>query len=137
MSPPLRDKRNQPVLWSGLQSGLVQTVATDHAPFDFRDAEADGSDDFTKIPTEIPTARDRSPPSAPARSAGHSTAPAGCACPQRRRHHNFAPSKFARSASVLSSSRYWISVFGHSPARRAAAPRSLVERFLAAQSGTM
>jgi len=35
MSPPLRDKRNQPVLWNGLRSGLVQTVATDHAPFDF------------------------------------------------------------------------------------------------------
>src|ERR1700729_2657658 len=36
MSPPLRDKRNQQVLWNGLRDGLVQTVATDHAPFDFR-----------------------------------------------------------------------------------------------------
>ena len=42
MSPPLRDKRNQEVLWNGLRDGLVQTVATDHAPFDFKGAEADG-----------------------------------------------------------------------------------------------
>src|SRR6204780_3968442 len=31
MSPPLRDPRNQAVLWNGLRSGLVNTVATDHA----------------------------------------------------------------------------------------------------------
>src|SRR6185503_18431437 len=30
MSPPLREARHQPVLWRGLASGLVQTVATDH-----------------------------------------------------------------------------------------------------------
>src|SRR5436190_6084018 len=34
MSPPLRDKRNQPVLWNGLRDGLVQTVATGPAPVD-------------------------------------------------------------------------------------------------------
>src|ERR1044071_6789352 len=36
MSPPLRDKRNQEILWNGLRDGLAQTVATDHAPFDYR-----------------------------------------------------------------------------------------------------
>jgi DNA polymerase III subunit gamma/tau len=36
MSPPLRDARNQEILWNGLRDGLVQTVATDHAPFDFK-----------------------------------------------------------------------------------------------------
>ena len=35
MSPPLRDKRNQPILWNGLRDGLISTLATDHAPFDF------------------------------------------------------------------------------------------------------
>src|SRR5687768_4363514 len=35
MSPPLRDKKNQDVLWNGLRQGLVATLATDHAPFDF------------------------------------------------------------------------------------------------------
>ena len=59
MSPPLRDRRNHPVLWSGLQSGLVQTVATDHAPFDFGTQKPMGRADFTKIPNGIPSLEDR------------------------------------------------------------------------------
>ena len=35
MSPPLRDKKNQDVLWNGLRDGSIATLATDHAPFDF------------------------------------------------------------------------------------------------------
>ncbi len=38
MSPPLRDRRHQAVLWDALRAGLIDTVATDHAPFDFRNA---------------------------------------------------------------------------------------------------
>ena len=34
MSPPLRDKRNLPVLWGALKAGLIDTVGTDHCPFD-------------------------------------------------------------------------------------------------------
>ena len=49
MSPPLRDQRNQEILWPGLRDGLVQTVATDHAPFDFKTQKPKGRDDFTKI----------------------------------------------------------------------------------------
>src|SRR3954471_20942024 len=30
MSPPVRDKRNQAVIWNGLTSSEIQTVATDH-----------------------------------------------------------------------------------------------------------
>ncbi len=59
MSPPLRDKRNQSVLWSGLKTGLIQTVATDHAPFDFVTQKPMGRDDFTKIPNGIPSLEDR------------------------------------------------------------------------------
>ncbi len=59
MSPPLREKRNQPVLWSGLQNGLIQTVATDHAPFDFQTQKPMGRDDFTKIPNGIPSLEER------------------------------------------------------------------------------
>jgi dihydropyrimidinase len=59
MSPPLRDKRNQDVLWSGLRNGLVQTVATDHAPFDFADQKPMGKNDFTKIPNGIPSLEER------------------------------------------------------------------------------
>ena len=59
MSPPLRDKRNQTILWNGLRDGLVQTVATDHCPFDFKTQKVMGKNDFTKIPNGIPSLEDR------------------------------------------------------------------------------
>jgi len=59
MSPPLRDARNQAVLWSGLRDGLIDTVATDHAPFDFATQKPMGRDDFTKIPNGIPSLEER------------------------------------------------------------------------------
>ncbi|MSU70219.1 MAG: dihydropyrimidinase [Opitutaceae bacterium] len=59
MSPPLRDARNQSVLWNGLRDGLINTVATDHAPFDFKRQKPMGKDDFTKIPNGIPSLEER------------------------------------------------------------------------------
>jgi dihydropyrimidinase len=59
MSPPLRDAKNQPVLWNALRTGLVQTVATDHAPFDFKGQKPMGAADFTKIPNGIPALEER------------------------------------------------------------------------------
>ena len=59
MSPPLRDKRNQAILWNGLRDGLVQTVATDHCPFDFETQKQMGKNDFTKIPNGIPSLEER------------------------------------------------------------------------------
>jgi dihydropyrimidinase len=59
MSPPLRDARNQPILWNGLREGLISTLATDHAPFDFATQKIMGRDDFTKIPNGIPSLEDR------------------------------------------------------------------------------
>jgi dihydropyrimidinase len=59
MSPPLREKNNQAVLWDGLQSDLIQTIATDHAPFDFATQKQMGRDDFTKIPNGIPSLEER------------------------------------------------------------------------------
>lgn len=59
MSPPLRDKANQEILWNGLRQGLVNTVGTDHAPFDFERQKPMGRDDFTKIPNGIPAIEDR------------------------------------------------------------------------------
>lgn len=59
MSPPLRDAKNQAVLWNALRSGLIQTVATDHAPFDFKDQKPMGAADFTKIPNGIPALEER------------------------------------------------------------------------------
>jgi dihydropyrimidinase len=59
MSPPLRDASNQAVLWNGLRDGLVNTVATDHAPFDFKKQKPMGKADFTKIPNGIPSLEER------------------------------------------------------------------------------
>ncbi len=59
MSPPLRDRSNQDVLWAALADGSVSTLATDHAPFDFNTQKQMGRADFTKIPNGIPSLEDR------------------------------------------------------------------------------
>lgn len=50
MSPPIRKKDDQEALWSGLQAGHIQTVGTDHCPFNFKGQKDMGKDDFSKIP---------------------------------------------------------------------------------------
>lgn len=59
MSPPLREKSNQDILWSGLKSGIISTIGTDHAPFNFGDQKIMGKDAFTKIPNGIPSVQER------------------------------------------------------------------------------
>jgi dihydropyrimidinase len=59
MSPPLRDRSNQNVLWNGLRDGVISTLASDHAPFDFATQKRMGVKDFTKIPNGIPALEDR------------------------------------------------------------------------------
>lgn len=59
MSPPLRDKSQQDILWNALRHRFVSTLATDHAPFDFGTQKPMGKDDFTKIPNGIPALEDR------------------------------------------------------------------------------
>ena len=49
MSPPFRAKEHQSALWHGLQSGNLQTTATDHCCF-CADQKAMGKDDFRSIP---------------------------------------------------------------------------------------
>lgn len=58
MSPPLREKSNQKALWDGLAQGFVDTIGTDHCPFDVKQKEM-GRGDFTKIPNGIPAIEDR------------------------------------------------------------------------------
>ena len=58
MSPPLRDKRNQKVLWDALAAGLIDTVGTDHCPFDTTQKLL-GEDAFTQIPNGIPGIEER------------------------------------------------------------------------------
>ena len=58
MSPPLRVKHNQAALWNALQSGLIDTVGTDHCPFD-TDQKLLGANAFTQIPNGIPGIEER------------------------------------------------------------------------------
>jgi dihydropyrimidinase len=59
MSPPLRAARNQEVLWDAAARGVIDTIGTDHAPFDFRGQKDMGREDFTRIPNGIPSIEDR------------------------------------------------------------------------------
>ena len=58
MSPPFRPKHHQEALWKGLQSGDLQTTATDHCCF-CAEQKAAGRDDFTKIPNGTAGVEDR------------------------------------------------------------------------------
>ena len=58
MSPPLRDKRNQKILWTALAQGFIDTVGTDHCPFD-TEQKLLGKAVFTNIPNGIPAIEDR------------------------------------------------------------------------------
>tara|TARA_B100000674_G_C37956094_1_gene969644 strand:- start:981 stop:2423 length:1443 start_codon:yes stop_codon:yes gene_type:complete len=58
MSPPFRSEDHQKALWHGLQSGNLQTTATDHCCF-VAEQKAAGKDDFTKIPNGTGGVEDR------------------------------------------------------------------------------
>ena len=58
MSPPFRPKQHQDALWRGLQSGMLQTTATDHCCF-CTPQKRMGLDDFTKIPNGTGGVEDR------------------------------------------------------------------------------
>ena len=58
MSPPLRDRRNQKVLWDALAAGFIDTVGTDHCPFDTTQKLL-GENAFTQIPNGIPGIEER------------------------------------------------------------------------------
>jgi dihydropyrimidinase len=58
MSPPLREKKDQTALWSGINQGLIQVVGTDHCPFNW-EQKLMGKDDFSKIPNGHPAIEHR------------------------------------------------------------------------------
>ena len=61
MSPPLRADGNPEALWQGLTGGDLQTVGTDHCPFNFVGQKEMGKDDFSKIPNGMPGVETRMP----------------------------------------------------------------------------
>ncbi len=58
-TPALREKWNQEELWRGLRMGDLQTVATDHCPFCFKEQKMIGKHDFTRIPNGLPGVENR------------------------------------------------------------------------------
>lgn len=58
MSPPFRPKEHQAALWRGLQSGMLQTTATDHCCF-CAPQKRMGLGDFRKIPNGTGGVEDR------------------------------------------------------------------------------
>ena len=59
MTPALREKWNQDVLWKGLRFGHLALVATDHCPFCFKGQKELGRESFTKIPNGAPGVENR------------------------------------------------------------------------------
>jgi dihydropyrimidinase len=51
-SPPLREAHNQDLLWAALKRGVLESVSTDHCPFN-DEQKAMGRNDFSKIPNGL------------------------------------------------------------------------------------
>ena len=55
MSPPLRTKESNEALWKGIATGDIQTIGSDHCPFNFHGIkDMFGKDDYKKIPNGAP-----------------------------------------------------------------------------------
>ncbi len=59
MSPPLREEGNEEFLWSGLETGNLQVVASDHCSFNLKGQKDMGRSNFTKIPNGAPGLENR------------------------------------------------------------------------------
>jgi len=51
-SPPIKGRESQDALWQGIINGSINTVATDHCPFNTSEKDL-GKNDFTKIPNGV------------------------------------------------------------------------------------
>ena len=61
ISPPLREAPNLDSLWRGIANGDVDTIGTDHCPFNLVGQKDLGRDDFSKIPNGMPGIETRVP----------------------------------------------------------------------------
>ena len=59
LSPPLRKIHDQEKLWQAISDKTIDTVATDHCPFNFSDDKKIGLNNFTKIPNGGPGIENR------------------------------------------------------------------------------
>lgn len=53
-SPPLREKWNQERLWDGLRLQTLDTIGSDHSPFQYEDKKRLAAIDFSRIPNGVP-----------------------------------------------------------------------------------
>ena len=60
-SPPLREMPNLATLWKGIANGDVDTIGTDHCPFNLVGQKDLGLHDFSKIPNGMPGIETRVP----------------------------------------------------------------------------
>jgi dihydropyrimidinase len=58
-TPPLRPAWHQEVLWKGLGSGDIQTLASDHAAFNYAGQKDAGKDNFSLAPRGFPGIQER------------------------------------------------------------------------------
>lgn len=54
MSPPLRNVKNNDILWKALEQNQIDTIGTDHCSFNYKKQKELGIDDFSKIPNGAP-----------------------------------------------------------------------------------
>ena len=59
MSPPLRKEEDREALWQALKDDILDTVATDHCPFTFKEQKQRGRDDFRNCPNGAPGVEER------------------------------------------------------------------------------
>jgi dihydropyrimidinase len=57
-SPPLRDAANQEPLWAYVRRGVLESISTDHCPFNDTQ-KARGLDDFSLVPNGLPVIQHR------------------------------------------------------------------------------
>jgi dihydropyrimidinase len=61
ISPPLRERSNLDTLWRAITNGDVDTIGTDHCPFNLKGQKELGRNDFSKIPNGMPGIETRVP----------------------------------------------------------------------------
>lgn len=61
LSPPLRTPADQEALWAAVADGRIDTLGTDHCPFDFEAQKKLGLGDFRRIPNGIGGIQERMP----------------------------------------------------------------------------
>ena len=54
MSPPLRNKENNEILWNAILDNQIDTIGTDHCSFNYKGQKELGINDFSKIPNGSP-----------------------------------------------------------------------------------